>query len=254
MKETDGELMAETDDAPLVERVTERLITAVAVGEFLPGTRLPPERDLSPLLGVGRTTVRAALDDLSTRGLIERRRGRAGGTFVVEDWPASVVVGVDRWFAERWDDLVDACTASSLLHASLARLAAERRTDADISTMRERLAAFHSAESGDAKQRADSLLHLSIIDAAHNTALRDILLDHERHLSLSAPAHPWGDRESHRRMESRAGREHDAIVTAIAAASPDEAADLARRHVQIDLELFAEAREFARRRAADAAS
>ncbi|MFF7683931.1 FadR/GntR family transcriptional regulator [Microbacterium sp. NPDC007973] len=246
--------MAETDDASLVERVTERLITAVAVGEFLPGTRLPAERDLSPLLGVGRTTVRAALDDLSTRGLIERRRGRSGGTFVAQHWPDSVVVGVDRWFEERWSDLVDACTASSMLHSSLARLAAERRTDADISTMRDRLAAFHAAPSGDPKQRADSLLHLSIIDAAHNTALRDILLEHERHLSLSAPAHPWGDRESHRRMESRAAREHDAIVDAIVTAAPDEAAELARRHVQIDLELFTEAREFARRRAAQAAA
>lgn len=245
--------MADTDDASLVERVTERLITAVAVGEFLPGTRLPAERDLSPLLGVGRTTVRAALDELSTRGLIERRRGRGGGTFVAEEWPDAVVVGVDRWFAERWDDLVDSCTASSMLHASLARLAAERRTDADLAAIRGHLAGFHAAESGDPKQRADSLLHLSIIDAAHNTALRDILLEHERHLSLSAPAHPWGDRESHRRMESRAAREHDAIVAAIAAATPDEAAELARRHVQIDLELFAEAREIARRRAAAAA-
>ncbi len=246
--------MADTDDASLVERVTDRLITAVAVGEFLPGTRLPAERDLSPLLGVGRTTVRAALDDLSTRGLIERRRGRSGGTFVAEDWPASIVVGVDRWFEERWSDLVDACTASSMLHSSLARLAAERRTDADIAAMRGRLDDFHAAESGDPKQRADSLLHLAIIDAAHNTALRDILLEHERHLSLSAPAHPWGDRGSHLRMETRAAREHDAIVDAIVQATPDEAAELARRHVQIDLELFTEAREFARRRAAEAAA
>lgn len=244
--------MADTDDASLVERVTERLITAVAVGEFLPGTRLPAERDLSPLLGVGRTTVRAALDDLAVRGLIEKRRGRAGGTFVAKEWPASIVVGVDRWFEQRWSDLVDACTASSMLHASLARLAAERRTDADIAVIRERLDAFHSADSGGPKQRADSLLHLAIIDAAHNAALRDILLEHERHLSLSAPAHPWGDRESHRRMESRAARDHDAIVAAIVDAAPDDAADLARRHVQIDIELFTEAREFARRRAAAA--
>ncbi len=141
-----------------------------------------------------------------------------------------------------------------MLHSSLARLAAERRTDADITAMRGRLDDFHSAESGDPKQRADSLLHLAIIEAAHNTALRDILLEHERHLSLSAPAHPWGDRESHRRMETRAAREHDAIVDAIVRATPDEAAELARRHVQIDLELFTEARAFARRRATQAAA
>jgi len=243
--------MTDTDDASLVERVIERLVTAVAVGEFLPGTRLPAERELSPLLGVGRTTVRAALDALSARGLIERRRGRAGGTFVAHEWHPSVVSDVDRWFEERWDDLVDACTASSLLHASLARLAAERRTAADIAAIEERLADFHSAESGDPKQRADSLLHLAIIDAAHNTALREILLAHERRLSLSAPAHPWGDRESHRVMETRAAGEHDAIVAAIVAADADGAAELARRHVRIDLELFTQAREIARRRAAE---
>lgn len=242
--------MAQAEEVPLVDQIVERLITAVAIGEFLPGTALPPERDLSRMLGVGRTTTRAALDVLAERGLIVKRRGRTGGTFVSDDWPAIEVTTVAHWFEERWAELVDACTASTLLHGAIARLAAENRTPADVAVMQERLAAFHSSSTGSDKQRADSELHLAIIASAHNESLRAMLLDHERRLTLAAPAHPWGDPAVHRRMESRAAREHDALVAAIVAKDPDGAARIARSHVEIDLELLEHARALARKRAA----
>ncbi|WP_241228364.1 GntR family transcriptional regulator [Corynebacterium hylobatis] len=47
-----------------------------------PGDRLPTERELVEEFGVARMTVRHALDVLQMEGLIERRRGRTGGTFV----------------------------------------------------------------------------------------------------------------------------------------------------------------------------
>jgi GntR family transcriptional regulator len=49
-------------------------------GTWLPGDRLPTERDLSRSLGISRSTLRLALDDLEGRGLITRQQGR--GTFV----------------------------------------------------------------------------------------------------------------------------------------------------------------------------
>ena len=55
-----------------VDEVEDRLVTAVAVGEYLPASRLPPERELAVLLGVGRVTVRAALARLVDRGLLKR--------------------------------------------------------------------------------------------------------------------------------------------------------------------------------------
>ncbi|HYO01971.1 MAG TPA: winged helix-turn-helix domain-containing protein [Mycobacterium sp.] len=67
-----------------VDDITDRLITAIAIGEHLPGARLPVERDLAAALGVGRMTVRAALARLVERGLLETRRGRGGGSYVVE--------------------------------------------------------------------------------------------------------------------------------------------------------------------------
>ncbi|MFP3821967.1 FCD domain-containing protein, partial [Bacillus sp. SIMBA_008] len=74
---------------------------------------------------------------------------------------------------------------------------------------------FRQAESGAARQHADSLLHLAIIAAAHNETLSAIVLDHERRFTIIAPAHPWGDSASRPAMEERAGREHGELVVAI---------------------------------------
>jgi GntR family transcriptional regulator len=57
---------------------------ASAIGRFAPGTRLPAERELAGSLRVSRMTVRHALASLESRGLVARRVGRGGGTFVAE--------------------------------------------------------------------------------------------------------------------------------------------------------------------------
>ena len=62
-------LLHQQRDAPTrVDEITDRLITAIAIGEYLPGARLPVERDLAASLGAGRMTVRAALARLLDRG------------------------------------------------------------------------------------------------------------------------------------------------------------------------------------------
>ncbi|NLB48216.1 MAG: GntR family transcriptional regulator, partial [Microbacteriaceae bacterium] len=50
--------------------------------ELSGGDKLPTERELVDEFGVARMTVRHALDILQMEGLIERRRGRTGGTFI----------------------------------------------------------------------------------------------------------------------------------------------------------------------------
>lgn len=229
--------MTETDDT-LIDRVTDRLVTAVAIGEFLPGTRLPAERDLARSLGVGRTTTRAALERLVDRGILEKQRGRAGGSFVREEWPLSESAAVARWLEDQWPHLMDATIAGTHLHGAIARLAAVSRTDDDIAMMTTRLDAFLDADSGADRQRADSLLHLAIMDAAHNTTLASLIREHESRLSIAAPAHMWGDPESRPAMEARAAREHADLVDAIVEGRAEDAGRIAQHHVEIDLDLL----------------
>src|SRR5689334_2619263 len=60
------------------------LADRTAAGRPARGERLPPERELAERLGVSRMTLRHALAALEQRGLVERRVGRDGGTFVAE--------------------------------------------------------------------------------------------------------------------------------------------------------------------------
>jgi GntR family transcriptional regulator, transcriptional repressor for pyruvate dehydrogenase complex len=233
---TPGLLQQQLDSASRVDEITDRLITAIAIGEYLPGARLPVERDLAASLGVGRMTVRAALARLVDRGLLETRRGRGGGSYVLDQWPESSTEVVGRNLSMRLGELRDRCDAICRLHGAVCRAAAESRTAGDVSRLRAGLEAYRQAESGLQAQQADSRLHLAIIDAARNAVLKQVLLDLEASVSTGAPVHPWGDPATMRDMEKRALHDHEQIVEAIVAGRGDDAEALARAHVAIDFE------------------
>ena len=113
-----------------IDEITDRLVTAIAIGEYLPGARLPVERDLAAALGVGRMPVRAALARLVDRGLPETRRGRGGGSYVVDQWPKSSTEAVRRTLAMRLGELRDRCDAIARMHGAICRAAADARTAA----------------------------------------------------------------------------------------------------------------------------
>src|SRR3979409_1732741 len=174
---TPGLLQQALATASRVDEITDRLITAIAIGEYLPGARLPVERDLATSLGAGRMTVRAALARLVGRGLLETRRGRGGGSYVLDQWPDSSTDVVGRTLRARLDELRDRCNALCRLQGTVSRAAAESRSDPDVSVLRARFEAYRTAASGLAAQQADSEFHLAIMDAAHNDVLKQTMLD-----------------------------------------------------------------------------
>ncbi|WP_307215146.1 GntR family transcriptional regulator [Microbacterium sp. SORGH_AS_0888] len=73
---------AESEGGPVAEDVRRRIIRLIAAGALAPGARLGTEREMSERFGVSRVTIRSAILPLSRAGILERRTGRAGGTFV----------------------------------------------------------------------------------------------------------------------------------------------------------------------------
>jgi GntR family transcriptional regulator len=67
---------------PLYAQVEALLAASIADGTYAPGVRLPNEDSLLERLGVSRTTLHKAVQNLTRRGLIEIRRGT--GTFVTQ--------------------------------------------------------------------------------------------------------------------------------------------------------------------------
>lgn len=79
------------DPRPLYQRAEEALLQLVSVSE--PGDQLPPEPELSQKLGVSRSTLREALQSLTDRGLIARKRGV--GTFI-QSLPLMIPSGLEN--------------------------------------------------------------------------------------------------------------------------------------------------------------
>lgn len=67
----------------IYEQVAEKIRNEIRRGRFGPGSRLPSERDLATLFGVGRPAVREAIGALQNDGLVLTKRN--SGTFVGAD-------------------------------------------------------------------------------------------------------------------------------------------------------------------------
>lgn len=77
------QLSAGTDE-PSHVRIEQWLMGRIDAGRLVPDDKLPPEEELAATLGISRMTLRQALSSLESKGLLERRRGRAGGNFIRE--------------------------------------------------------------------------------------------------------------------------------------------------------------------------
>ena len=66
--------------SPLYHQLMQRITADIEQGTYPVGTRIPPEHELEQLYQVSRVTVRRALAELTSEGLLERKQGK--GTFV----------------------------------------------------------------------------------------------------------------------------------------------------------------------------
>jgi DNA-binding FadR family transcriptional regulator len=152
----------------LIDATVAQLRARITSGDWPVGTRIPPEPALVELLGVGRNTVREAVQSLVHAGLLERRQG--SGTYVLS--VSELAVSMGRQIADaRQRDVVEVRRS---LEVEAARLAARRRTTADVATitgLRDQRAEAYRSGALDRMVAADLALHRAIARAARNPVL-----------------------------------------------------------------------------------
>src|SRR6266536_2967902 len=121
---------------PLYEEIAQKLREFIHVEELEPGDRLVSERDLAQRLGVSRTSVRQALTALRVSGLVEIRHG--DGVYLVRS-PEDIVPSLAEELLQSHAQLPAIMEVREALETQTARLAARRRSDADLDTMRRAL-------------------------------------------------------------------------------------------------------------------
>lgn len=216
--------------APIVSRhvaddVVDRLVTAVALGLYVPKQQLPTERELAAMLGVSRSSVREALKQLTDTGYLEVRRGRNGGYFVLADWGPTSAERVRRHLVANWAEFEQIFDARTLLEPLIARTAAARRTAQDVQAINTALQAYLDAPDHDASRRADGGLHLAIAEATHNPILVAVSVDLRTKISLNLGAEPYSDE-----VRRTAMLQHRQLVAAVTEGRADDAADIAAVH------------------------
>lgn len=224
------------------EHVADRLMTAIALGEFVPGQRLPSERELASMLAVSRTTIREAVARLATLGMVEVRRGRHGGAYVLADSGPDADAAVRRTLVPGWAQMERLLDVRTLLEPLIARTAAERRQPADCERIRETLTQYRDAGTDrEASSRADGAFHASVAQATGNPYLVELSDSIRRAVSLGFRAEPYTPA-----IRQRAIVEHTRIADAVIAGAADEAATVARRHFGLTEERLRELYQRAR--------
>ena len=169
----------------LVDQVIDQLRSEITGGVWPVGSKIPPEPVLSETLGVGRNTVREAVRALTHAGLLDSRQG--DGTYVRATSELSSAVRRRLETAE----LIEILEVRRGLEVEAARLAAARRTSADIAAINAALAERNATwAAGDHAVfvEADFMFHTAVVEATHNQVLTDLYRDFSAALRASIGA------------------------------------------------------------------
>jgi DNA-binding FadR family transcriptional regulator len=158
----------------LYEQVAGQVTDLVARGEFKPGDRLPPERDLAKLLGVSRPTVREAMIALEIAGLVEVRVG--AGAFVTDKAATNGAAAHNgRLFDGVGSSPLELIAARRTIEPEVAALAAQLATADEIAAIAETVTMIAAAGDTPAHRSADHKFHVRIALASHNAILTAIV-------------------------------------------------------------------------------
>jgi DNA-binding FadR family transcriptional regulator len=212
------------------EQVRDALIQLIRNGQFADGDKLPTESQLSAMFGVGRSTVREAVQSLIGLGIVEMRPGR--GAYVSRISLNDLVRMVDGAVRLEYGAALQLHEVRAMIEITAARLAASRRTDDDLTKMSAAIEEYRVAPPDTAKDvlvSADLDFHRAVVAAAHNEMLNQLLgsisgLLHEHRRQYASATEP--------ELRQTVVEGHESIRDAIASGDARAAAARMQAHMR----------------------
>jgi len=219
------------DPRKRADQVRDRLLEMIRSGAYQEGDQLPTEPQLMEMFGVGRSSVRAAIQALVGLGIVELRPGR--GTYVRRISVSDLVNIVQGAFQLDFSSALYLHEVRAMIETTAARLAAYRRSDADLERMQQCIqdyAVAHAAKRSEEAIDADLAFHRTLVEAAGNPVLLSLLdsisgllKEHRREYGIPGDA----------RGRTRVIMEHDGITEAVAARDAHLAEKRVARHMRM---------------------
>ncbi|GBU13729.1 fructuronate-inducible hexuronate regulon transcriptional repressor [Enterobacterales bacterium] len=155
----------------LYQEIGGNLRSAIEAGDYQPGDRLPPERDIAETFSVSRSVVREALIMLELEKVVEVRKG--SGVYVLARQPEANGFRGDSGYGP-----FELLQARQLLESEVAAFAAMQATKTDILKMRDAIELERGfIERGEADETADELFHTLLAQASQNSVLANMVTD-----------------------------------------------------------------------------
>jgi len=207
------------------EEAAEQIADALRSGALRVGDRLPSERVLAEQMEISRPTLREAVKLLVLAGVIEVRRGPAGGMFVVSDIiPPDF--SSDRAAVDT-ANLAGVLEARRLLEPRVAQLAALYATNDDFEAM-QRAIDLVARLGHDPTRRfqLDARFHLTMARATRNETVVEFMRVLFRHLEVARNLIAAGEDEPEATV-----RIHERTLRAIMAGDPAEIERVMEEHL-----------------------
>lgn len=155
------------------EDIIQQIESAIIDGEYQPGDKLPPERELQAIMQTSRPTVRMALKVLEQKGLIITKTGSKGGAYISDSCEEKLGEGLSLLFRLGKVTFSQISQFRHGLETSAFELAAQNANDGDVVRLKTLLKSMQAElENGESNWKQvfmiDSQLHQATIPMAKN--------------------------------------------------------------------------------------
>ncbi|MBC8191496.1 MAG: FadR family transcriptional regulator [FCB group bacterium] len=154
----------------LSNKIQSEIEKSILQKKFVPGDKLPTEKEMCEMFGVSRTALREALQMLSIQGLITIRKG--SGIYVSEYNLADAVKPMNRFLQMTFDDalILQVVEVRKMFEPQIAWLAARNRDEEDVKYLEKNLSDLNKYENHNAQYIGEihQNFHLRICQATKN--------------------------------------------------------------------------------------
>lgn len=225
--------LKQIDSRRLYQQIADQIRSLIQNGNYAPGARLPPERDLAQQLGVSRPSIREALIALEVEGSVEIRMG--AGVYV-----SHAPERAAHATAAMGESPIELMQARSALEGSVVMLACARVAPEALAALHRSLEDMRQAIAQSRPPfEHDRQFHLLIAAMTGNSVLERLVgeLFDERHSPISSQlsvrsesSQTWAD----------ALKEHEAILKALESRDVLDAQNAMRSHLKASQERWVE--------------
>jgi GntR family transcriptional repressor for pyruvate dehydrogenase complex len=204
----------------LVHQAVQAIRNHIREHDLKVGDNLPGEGHFAGELGVSRAVMREAFGALAALRVLDVANGRRARVGAIDG--SVMATSLDHAVATSQISFLEVWDVRRTIELRIARLAAERRTDAEAARIIELADAMPAASENLADlARIDIAFHQAIADASHNALFRQMVRSYAPLMEVAVPQ-AWDTRATRAEQVATLER-HRALAQAIADRDPEAA-------------------------------